>query len=301
MLGSVHDAEDQLQETLVRAWRAFDRYDPAKASMRTWLYRIATNTCLTALEGKQRRPLPSALVSPSDDPNTRLVRGEGVPWLQPFPDDKLLESTNDPASMVMARGSLRLALIAALQYLSPKQRSVLIFREVLDWPAAEVAEALQLTPAAVNSALQRAKAKLAEVGVGEDDVLEPEDPASRRVVDRYIKAFEDADVDAFAALLTEDVLLEMPPVLCWFVGRDNSLAFFARVFATHGTDWKVLPLAANDQPGIAVYHGDGTGTYALHTLHVFSVTADGLISHNRVFQDQDVLAAFGLAQELTRS
>lgn len=223
-----------------------------------------------------------------------------VPWLQPFPDGMLQQSGDDPATTVVARGSLRLALIAALQYLPPRQRSVLIFRDVLGWTAAEVAQALQITPAAVNSALQRARAKLAAIGVGEDDVLEPNDPASRRLVDRYIKAFETADLDAFTELLTEDVVLEMPPFLTWFAGRADSLGFFARVFATRGTDWKVLPIAANGQPGIAVYRGDGSGTYALHTLHVFSITPAGLVSHNRVYQLDEVFAAFGLAASLSR-
>jgi RNA polymerase sigma-70 factor (ECF subfamily) len=140
--------------------------------------------------------------------------------------------------------------------------------------------------------LQRARAKLADIGVGEDDVLEPDDPASLDFVNRYIRAFEAADVQAFAALLTEDVLLEMPPFLNWFRGRDDHLRFVARVFSLRGTDWRVFPLAANGQPGIAVYRGED-GVHRLHTLHVFTITAAG-ISHNRVFQDAGVFAAFDL-------
>ncbi|MGW6277092.1 sigma-70 family RNA polymerase sigma factor [Kribbella sp. NPDC055071] len=288
MSGSIQDAEDLLQETLVRAWRAFDRYDETRASLRTWLYRIATNTCLNELESRNRRPLPSGLVARGEDPEGALVRGEEVPWLQPFPDD--------PADVVGKQGSLRLALIAALQFLPAKQRAVLILREVLDWSAAEIAAELELTPAAVNSALQRARAKLADTGLAEDDVLEPDDPRSREIVDKYIVAFEAADVAAFAELLTADVILEMPPLYNWYAGRDDHLRFVARVFDLRGTDWRVVPIGANGQAGIAVYRGEG-GVHRLHTMHVFTITAAG-ITHNRVFQNQAVFAAFGLAPSL---
>ncbi|WP_406047040.1 sigma-70 family RNA polymerase sigma factor [Kribbella sp. NBC_00889] len=288
MSGSIHDAEDLLQETMVRACRAFDRHDETRASLRTWLYRIATNTCLTELKNRARRPLPSGLVARGEDPEGALVRGGEVPWLQPFPDD--------PATVAGERGSLRLALIAALQFLPAKQRAVLILRDVLDWSAAEVATALQVTPAAVNSALQRARAKLADTGLAEDDVLEPDDPRSRQIVEKYIAAFEQADVGAFAELLTADVVLEMPPFYNWYAGREDHLRFVARVFALRGTDWRVFPIAANGQAGIAVYRGEGD-VHRLHTLHVFTITAAG-ISHNRVFQDEAVFAAFGLALTL---
>ena len=288
MSGSVQDAEDLLQETLVRAWRAFDRYDETRASLRTWLYRIATNACLNELESRARRPLPSGLVDRGDDPAGPLVRGEEVPWLQPFPDD--------PADVVAGRGSLRLALIAALQFLPAKQRAVLILRDVLDWSAAEVAAVLELTPAAVNSALQRARGKLADTGLAEDDVLEPDDPRSRELVDKYIAAFEAADVGAFAELLAADVVLEMPPFYNWYAGREDHLRFVERVFATRGTDWRVVPISANGQAGIAVYRGDGEA-HRLHTLHVFTIATAG-ITHNRVFQNDAVFAAFGLAPAL---
>ncbi|MEV6415639.1 sigma-70 family RNA polymerase sigma factor [Kribbella sp. NPDC051718] len=286
MSGSNHDAEDLLQETMIRAWRAFDRYDETRASLRTWLYRIATNTCLTELENRGRRPLPSGLVASGDDPEGPLRKGAEVPWLQPFPDD--------PATVAEERGTLRLALIAALQFLPAKQRAVLILRDVLAWSAAETAEVLQLTPAATNSALQRARTKLKETGLAEEDVLEPDDPKCVDFLNRYIAAFERADVAAFTDLLTEDVLLEMPPFYNWFRGREYHLRFVARVFRLRGTDWRVHQIAANGQPGIAVYRGDGDGGYVLHTLHVFTVTAAG-ISHNHTFQDDGVFAAFKLA------
>ncbi|GAA1522714.1 sigma-70 family RNA polymerase sigma factor [Kribbella lupini] len=288
MAGSVHDAEDLLQETLVRAWRAFDRYDESRASLRTWLYRIATTTCLTELEGRGRRPLPSGLVA-EGDPSGPLIRADEVLWLQPFPAD--------PAAVVGQRGSLRLALIAALQFLPARQRAALILKDVLDWSSAEIAAALELSPAAVNSALQRARAKLAEVGLAEDDVLEPDDPRCRETVAKFVAAFEKADAAAFAELLTADVVLEMPPFANWFSGRENHLRFVAGVFERRGSDWRVVPICANGQPGAAVYRGDGAGAYQLHTLHAFTVTTAG-ISHNRVFQDDQVFAAFGLARSL---
>ncbi|MGC1212856.1 MAG: sigma-70 family RNA polymerase sigma factor [Micromonospora sp.] len=286
MLGSVAEAEDLVQETLLRAWRAFDRYDPDRASVRTWLHRIATNVCLTALRSRSRRPLPSDFVAANPDPDAPMVVGE-VPWLQPVPDALL-----DPATVVAARGSLRLAIVAALQLLPPRQRAILILRDVLDWSAAEVADALATTPAAVNSGLQRARARLGTTAVREEQVAEPADRDRRALVDRYVAAFERADVAALTRLLTDDAVLEMPPVLNWYVGRERYGRFIARVFAMRGTDWRMLPTAANGQPALAAYVRDGDG-YVPHTLQVLTVTDVG-ISRNVVFQEPEVFAAFGL-------
>jgi RNA polymerase sigma-70 factor, ECF subfamily len=292
LLGSVHEAEDLVQETMLRAWRAWERYDEARASVRTWLYRIATNACLTALEGRARRPLPSGLGGPSDDPDTPLVPAFEVPWLQPFPDARLGDAA-DPASQVVERGSLRLALIAAMQLLPPRQRAVLVLREVLEFSAAEVAALLETTPAAVNSALQRARAGLAGVTVTESGIAEPADRAVRDVVDRYIRAFEAADVDTLVTLLTDAAVLEMPPVPLWYRGRADYGRFLARVFAQRGTDWRMVRTAANGQPAVVAYCRDDEGAYRLHTLQVFTVTAAG-VAHNVVFQDPQVFAAFAL-------
>ncbi|GAA4573554.1 sigma-70 family RNA polymerase sigma factor [Micromonospora coerulea] len=286
MLGSVHEAEDLVQETLLRVWRAFDRYDEERASLRTWLHRIATNACLTALRGRARRPLPADLVAPNPDPDAPMVVGE-VPWLQPVPDALL-----DPATVVAARGSLRLALVAALQLLPPRQRAILILRDVLEQPAAAVAETLGTTPAAVNSGLQRARARLGAVAVREEQVAEPADPDRRALVDRYVAAFERADVGALTRLLTSDAVLEMPPVLNWYVGRERYGRFIARIFALRGTDWRLLSTAANGQPALAAYVRAGD-LYVPHTLQVLTVTSAG-ISRNVVFQDRAVFAAFGL-------
>jgi RNA polymerase sigma-70 factor (ECF subfamily) len=160
MLGSVQDAEDLVQETFLRAWRAHDSYDASRASLRTWLYRIATNVCLNALEGRRRRPLPAGLGGPSDDPDVALDERPGIGWLQPVPDDLLSSPGADPAAIVVSRDSIRLAFIAALQYLPARQRAVLILRDVLGYRAAEVAEILEVTVESVTSALKRARATI---------------------------------------------------------------------------------------------------------------------------------------------
>ncbi|MCU1684561.1 MAG: rpoE [Amycolatopsis sp.] len=293
MLGSVHEAEDLVQETMLRAWRAKDRYDENLASVRTWLYKIATNACLTALEGKARRPLPSGLGGPSDDPHMPLVPSFEVPWLQPFPDARFAEAYADPATRLVRRGSLRLALIAAMQLLPPKQRAVLVLRDVLEFSAAEVAGLLDTSTASVNSALQRARAGLSGATVTEDEVAEPDDAAVRDTVDRYIRAFEAADVDALVSLLTDDAVLEMPPVPLWYLGKADYERFMARIFAIRGNDWKQVRTSANAQPAVAAYCRSDDGTYRLHTLQVLTVTPAG-IAGNVVFQDPQVFAAFEL-------
>jgi RNA polymerase sigma-70 factor (ECF subfamily) len=293
MLGSAHDAEDLVQETLLRAWRAYDRYDESRASMRTWLYRIATNACLTALESRNRRPLPSDTVARGDDPGGQLVHGGEVAWLQPLPD--ALVAASDPARVLLARGRLRLAFVAAVQLLPAKQRAVLILRDVLDWSAAETAAALETTPAAVNSALQRARSRMR--GLVDDQIEESTDAHTRELVDAYIAAFLNADVAGLAKLLTEDAILEMPPFLNWYQGVPDYTRFMEWVFAVNGTDWRVLPIAANGQPAVAAYVRDGDG-YRMHTLQVFTVTKAG-ISHNVTFSEPEVFALFGLAPRIS--
>ncbi|WP_369223301.1 sigma-70 family RNA polymerase sigma factor [Streptomyces sp. R39] len=283
MLGSFHEAEDLVQETLLRAWKARDRYDPARASVRTWLYRIAANVCLTALEGRGRRPLPSGLGAPSDDPGAPLVPALDVPWLEPFPDARF---------DVEVRADLRLAWVAAVQVLPARQRAVLVLREVLAFTAAEVAEQLGTTVAAVNSALQRARAALAGVGDA-GAVTEPDDPEVRAVVQRYMQAFEAADVPALVRLLADDAVLEMPPVPLWYRGSRDYGRFMERVFTMRGTGWRVRELTANGQPALAAYAPEPGGGHRLHTLQVFSV-ADGRIAHNVVFADPRVFDAFEL-------
>jgi RNA polymerase sigma-70 factor, ECF subfamily len=293
MLGSAHDAEDLVQETYLRAWRAREQYDDTLSSLRTWLYRIATNACLTALRVRGSRPLPSGLVAAAD-PLGPLVRGEHA-WLQPLPDSLL--DAGDPAGTAVDRSSLRLAFTAALQHLSARQRGALILRDVLGFSAAEAAGILGTTAVSVNSSLQRARSRVKEAGVQQERVSEPSAAEQRAWVERYMKAFELADVEGLKRLLTEDVLMEMPPMLNWFTGRTSYGLFMDWVFAAAGKDWLLKEVTANGgQPGFAAYQRAGAG-YALHTLQVFTVTAEG-ISRNSVFQDAEIFAAFGLPATL---
>jgi RNA polymerase sigma-70 factor (ECF subfamily) len=289
MLGSLHDAEDLVQETMLRAWRSIGTYDAERASLRTWLYRIATNACLTALEGQGRRALPSGLVGAETDPLAPIQSSLDIPWLQPFP--------TDPAVASADRGSLRLALVAAMQYLPARQRAMLVLRDVLDWPAADVAKALDTTPASVNSALQRARARLAEVGLDEEDIDEPTDREMRAVVEEYVRAFEAADVEALKKLLAERVVLEMPPAPLWFVGRDVYGGFIERVYAMRGPAWRLLPTVANGQPAVGAYARGDDGRYHAHSLQVFAVAKAG-ITHNVTFFDQTLFESFELPSDL---
>jgi RNA polymerase sigma-70 factor, ECF subfamily len=287
MLGSFHEAEDLVQETMLRAWKASDQYDPARASVRTWLYRIATNVCLTALAGRARRPLPSGLGEPSQDPAAPLTPAFDIPWLQPFPDARYDVGT---------RADLRLALVAAMQVLPPRQRAVLVLREVLEFTAAEVATQLSTTVAAVNSALQRARAALADVREPAE-VAEPGDPDVRSVIERYVAAFEAADIGGLVRLLTADAVLEMPPVPLWYIGSRDYGLFMARVFAMRGTGWRMLRLSANRQPALAAYAPDPAGGHRLHTLQVITV-AGGRVARNVVFADPGVFGPFGLPERI---
>ncbi|WP_433618302.1 sigma-70 family RNA polymerase sigma factor [Dactylosporangium sp. CA-139114] len=286
MLGSYHEAEDLVQETLLRAWRAAERYDPARSSRRTWLHRIATNACLTALEGRARRPLPSGLGPAGDDPLVPLKPDLDIAWLQPFPDD--------PAAAAERRCGLRLAFVAALQLLSARQRAILLLREVLELTAAEVAEALGTTVAAVNSGLQRARAALHAAGPALEELRDPADPGERALIERYLAAFEAADVPGLTRLLADDVILEMPPVPLWLVGHAHYGAFMERVFAMRGPGWRLRVVAANGGPALATYAPDpATGGVRAHSVQVFAVR-DGLIRHNVTFADPAVFGLFGL-------
>jgi len=288
MLGSVHDAEDLVQETMLRAWKAREQYDQTRASVRTWLYRIATNVCLTALEGRARRPLPSGLGPASEDVRTPLTPDFDIPWLQPFPDARYDTGI---------RADMRLALVAAMQVLPPRQRAVLVLREVLDFSAAEVAAQLSTTVTAVNSALQRAHAGVASMNDARD-VAEPDDPEIRAVIERYMRAFEAADVPNLVRLLTDDAVLEMPPVPLWYLGRRDYGLFLDRVFEMRGPGWRTRALTANGQPAFAAYAPDAGDWVRPHSLQVFTVI-DGLVARNVVFADPHVFEAFGLPERIS--
>ncbi|MGH9072523.1 MAG: sigma-70 family RNA polymerase sigma factor [Acidimicrobiales bacterium] len=296
MLGSVQEAQDLVQETMLRAWRSWERYDSDVASVRTWLYRIATNACLNALEGRARRPLPSGVGQRFDDPDAAFVPGLEVPWLQPVPDRLLGRTPKDPAAAAAERSGLRLAVLAAMQLLSAKQRAALILRDVLGFSAAEVADVLDVSTASVNSALQRARAAFAGPRLDPESMQEPE-PAQRRVVDRYVSAFERADVEGLTRLLADEVVLEMPPMWNWYEGPDAYGRFMARVYDMRGRDWRTVPSAANRQPAMVAYNRQGDH-YQLHTFQVFTLER-GAIVRTTVYQDPQVFALFDLPEILS--
>ena len=294
MLGSAEEAEDLVQETYLRAWRSFEGVE-GRSSVRTWLYRIATNVCLTAIERRGRRPLPSGLGGPAEDPRTQLVNAPEVPWLQPFPDALLAGEREDPAAATVSRTGIRLAFVAALQHLSARERAVLILRDVLEFPAAEAADLLGTTTTAVNSGLRRARAQLAQVQPAEDELAEPADPAQRALLDRFAAAFENADASALAELLREDVALEMPPLLTWFAGRPAVTSFMAsRVFTRFG--FRLVPVVANGQPAFAAYTREDDGSYHAHEVLVPTLTTTG-IARIVVFLNPDLFEMFGLPPE----
>jgi RNA polymerase sigma-70 factor (ECF subfamily) len=296
MLGSLHDAEDQVQETLLRAWRSYSEFE-GRSSMRTWLHRIATNTCLRALETRSRRPLPSGLGEAGDADGPVPVPNLDVPWLQPFPAGPMGTDADDPAAVVTARASLRLALIAALQYLPPRQRAVLILRDVLGWHAAEAAELLGVSTVAANSALQRARAHLAQIAPAEDDLREPADPADRMLLDRYAAAFESADIAALTELLRADATMEMPPEPFWFAGRDHVTQFLRARVLTRPGKFLMVPTSANGQPAFASYLRAGDGPFLAHSIQVVT-THGGQVTRIVSFNDASLAVIFGLPSEM---
>jgi RNA polymerase sigma-70 factor (ECF subfamily) len=293
MLGSFHDAEDVVQETYLRAWRGYPQFE-GRASMRTWLYRIATRACLTARESTSRRMLPSGLGGPSDDGRVPLAEQQReVPWLEPLPDMAVRSDADDPATIAARRESTRLAFIAALQQLPARQRAALVLRDVLDWPAADVAEMLETTVASVNSALQRARAELAGAPPSEEEVVMTAD-VDEQVLDQFVTAFETADVALLTTLLRRDVELEMPPIPTWFSGRDAVAGFFEHRVMT-GVQRHFVRTSANGCPATAAYQRDADGRWRAHSIQVLE-TRDGAIAHIYAFLDTALFAAFGLPE-----
>jgi RNA polymerase sigma-70 factor (TIGR02960 family) len=293
MLGSVDDAEEVVQDVYLEAWRAYDRFE-GRSSLRTWLYRIATRAFLKALDRRKRRPLPSDLHTPAADPTARVLAGDPeLAWLQPAPDSLLAATTSDPGTVVAARETMRLAFMAALQLLPPRQRAVLILRDVLAWPAAEVAALLDLSVAAVNSALQRAHARLP---ANSDAVVQPSEQRQRELLDRYVAAFQNADVDGLVAVLTDDARYEMPPFLTWFQGSVAIGAFLGPRMHGFG-ETPVIRTSANGQPAIALYPATADGQHRLHALHVLTLASHG-IGRVVAFMDIDALRRFDLPHVL---
>jgi RNA polymerase sigma-70 factor (ECF subfamily) len=292
MVGSFFEAEDLAQECLLRAWRRRADFDSGRASRRTWLYRIATNLCLDALRSRPRRPLPAGLGPASEDAMAPLAPAWEVPWLEPFPTGGYAA---DPALVIEARDSLRLALIAAFQTIPARQRAVLILRDVLAFNAEETASVLQTTVAAANSALQRARARLDELSIADDSLADPGE--SLGPINAYVHAFERGDVDGIVKLLSDDVVLEMPPVNLWYRGTRDYRAFMNRVFSERGSSWRTVCTEANGQPAFAAYCRVSDAEFSLHTLQVFEIAA-GRVRRNDVFADPRVLRCFGLAPTL---
>ncbi len=289
MVGSAYDAEDLVQETYLRAWRSYAGFE-RRASIRSWLYKIATNVCLTALEPRRIRVLPSGLAGPCDDPDrvpSPDAPGE-VSWLEPFPDAWIAPPLDDPAAVVVARESLRLALIASLQHLPARQRAILILREVLAFSAAETAEVLDTTTAAVKSGLQRARARLNELETEPAELLEPTDQRARALLDGYIAAFERSDAALLEKVLRTDATLEATPFRDWQAGRAMCIHVLdAYVLGTPG-DWRMLATTANGQPAAVVYHRAPDGVLRANGAVVLATTATG-VSRVVAFHHQPAL------------
>jgi RNA polymerase sigma-70 factor, ECF subfamily len=295
MLGSVHDAEDLVQETYIRAWRGYDRFE-GRSSLRTWLHQIATRACLTALDGRSKRPLPTGLGAPGSQAGDELVEQPEVPWLEPIPD-AMTENSSDPASIVAARESLRLAMVAAMQYLPPRQRAVLVLRDVLGWRAAEVAELLETTTVAVNSTLQRARAQLETISPTADAITEPTDVKQRELLDRFVTAMENKDISAIVSVFSTDAVWEMPPFIGWYQGAENIGALIDTQCPAQGPgDMKLVPTMANGQPAFGLYMLDGD-TYRPFNMPVLTLGPDG-ITHVACFFDLSLFETFGLPSSI---
>ncbi|MFF7990385.1 sigma-70 family RNA polymerase sigma factor [Kitasatospora xanthocidica] len=295
MLGSVFEAEDAVQETMVRAWRGHRGFE-GRSALRSWLYRIATNVCLDALNGRNGRARPMDLAGPVTVATAHGTQLPEVTWIGPAPDGRVLPETGDPAEVAAQRESVKLAFVAVLQRLAPRQRAVLILREVLGWKAAEAAELLGVTVASVNSALQRARAVLA----ADASAARPApalDEDHRALLDRYVRAFEAYDMDGLAALLHEDVTLNMPPFSMWLQGQEEIRAWM--LGPGHGCRGsRLLPVTANGGPAFAQYRPSPEGGHEPWALIVPEVSA-GRITGFTNFLDTDVLfPLFGLPPRL---
>src|SRR5579859_7780354 len=300
MLGSVQDAEDLVQETYLRAWRSWSGFE-GRSSVRTWLYQIATNGCLTELSRRGRRILPSGLGGPQPDPGAELeVPGTAVNWLQPAPDALPAPDSADPAVIVAARAGLRLALIASLQYLPPRQRAVLVLRDVLAFPATEVAVMLGTTTLSVKSALQRARARLRELDLDACQITEPTAPRARALLDQYIAAFENADAAALERLLIADATIEATPMRTWFAGRQPCLPFLRNHVLRSPGDWRMLATSANGQPAAVAYTRDQDGNYRPYGICVLTVCAAG-IRRISSFGDPSLVTVFGFRPDMAQA
>lgn len=296
MMGSAFEAEDAVQETMLRAWRSFDRFE-GRAALSSWLYRIATNVCLTMLDGRNRRARPMDLGpagSAAVDAATLVTHGEET-WVEPIPDAMVTPASGDPAEVAQSRETLRLAFVAALQHLPPRQRAVLILREVLRWRATEVAELLETSVASVNSALQRARATLADRDVAVDDASDRCIGASEReLLGRYVEAFEDFDMDALVALLHEDATMSMPPFELWLCGAEEIRAWnLGPGSGCRGS--RLVPISGNGMPGFGQYRSAAlAGGFKAWGLQLLDVADGRIVAINCFLDVERIFPLFGV-------
>jgi RNA polymerase sigma-70 factor, ECF subfamily len=310
ILGSLHEAEDLVQETFLRAWLRLESFE-GRSSLRAWLYKIATNACLDALDRrKSRRTLPPRK-SPPTDPFSQFSSPSTEPiWLEPYPDEWLVDSQAGPEARYLASESVTLAFLAALQALPPRQRAVLILKDVLEWPASDVAEMTGLTTSAVNSALHRARVTLSknyhQHGIEKVSPSQA-DLQTQALLEQYVQAWEKADVDGLVALLKEEAVFSMPPSPSWYSGRAAIGRFIAAtVFADHGMfpgfatgRWRLLSTRANRQPAYAIYQKNEAGEYQAFGIHVIGIQA-GQIVEVVSFIDPSLPQRFGLPPALKK-
>jgi RNA polymerase sigma-70 factor (ECF subfamily) len=306
MLGSLHEADDLVQETYLRAWRSFSSFEAGTAdergSFRAWLYKIATNACLNALEGRkhQQRYMPDQL-GPASPPKLEGGPALDVPWLEPYPDANLesfADAAPNPEARYTARESVQLAFVAAIQQLPPRQRAALMLCDVLGWASADAASLFDSSTASINSALQRARETLSQRYSDRRPPLESRPtPAQQELLGRYLRAWEGYDVDGFVAVLKEDATAVMPPWLQWFVGREAIGTFFAAAWKTCG-GLRLIPTSANGQPAFAIYEFSGADKrWNAHSIHVLALENDA-ISAVTLFLEPRLFRDFALPQVL---
>ncbi|MGH8993204.1 MAG: sigma-70 family RNA polymerase sigma factor [Acidimicrobiia bacterium] len=297
MLGSLFEAEDAVQETLVRAWKGMDAFE-GRSAVRSWLYRIATNVCLDMLRGRRRRALSMDLGAPGTADSFTGATRPGDAWVEPVPDGRVLPDDGDPAELAAARETIRLAFVTALQHLPARQRAVLILREVLRWQATEVAELLDTSVASVNSALQRARATLAARHVDADTApASVTDAAQAELLARYVDAFERYDIPTLVALLHEDAVMSMPPYDFWLRGPVE----MGRWFLGEGSGCsgsRLVATAANGCAAFGSYRSDGEGGHRPWAIQIIEVSGGRITGHHN-FLDTSLFAAFGLPEHLS--
>jgi len=295
MLGSAFEADDAVQETLVRAWRSFDRFE-GRAALRSWLYRIASNVCFDMLKGRRRRALPMDLMAVGHADGPVAAPTNEIPWVGPVADRTIIPEASDPAVAAEIRESVRLAFVAALQVLPARQRAVLILREVLKWKATEVAELLDTTVVSVNSALQRARSTLAERNITAGTTPQPVDDDQEVLLARYVDAFERFDIESLVALLHADVTMQMPPYPLWMQGA-NEYRIWLNGPGAECVGSRLARIEANGMPAFAQWRADPAGGYTAWSIQILTVSG-GVITAQDFFVDPELFALFGLPLHL---